>query len=126
MDRAAERLRPHDDLGGHVGEREFLGEFEHLVLAAAMRLNNAYGASLIQEIEDTTGRTVKAGSLYITLERLDKKGFLRLRTGEAVPGRGGRPKRYTEVTKEGVRALAMHRGALLRIWDGLETRLEDS
>jgi PadR family transcriptional regulator PadR len=126
MDRAGERLRPHDDLGGHVGERGFLGEFEHLVLAAAMRLSDAYGASLIQEIENTTGRTVKAGSLYITLERLEKKGFLRLRTGGAEPGRGGRPKRYAEVTREGVRALAMHRGALLRIWDGLETRLEDS
>ncbi len=109
-----------------MGEREFLGEFEHLVLAAAMRLSDAYGASIIQEIEDTTGRTVKAGSLYITLERLEKKGFLRLRMGGAEPGRGGRPKRFVEVTGEGVRALAMHRGALLRIWDGIEMQLEDS
>jgi DNA-binding PadR family transcriptional regulator len=107
-----------------VGDRTFLGEFEHLILAAAMRLDEAYGASLIREIEGTTGRRVQAGSLYITLERLEKKGFLRLRNGDVEPGRGGRPKRFAEVTEEGVAALATHRRALLNIWDGLETRLE--
>ena len=107
-------------------ERGFLGEFEHLVLAAAMRLRVAYGASLIREIEETTGRPVSAGSLYITLERLAKKGFVTLRTGGAEPGRGGRPKRFVEVTEAGVEALAAHRNALLRIWDGLEERLEGS
>ncbi len=109
-----------------MGGRTFLGEFEHLVLAAAMRLDEAYGASLMREIEATTGRSVKAGSLYITLERLEKKGFLKLRDGESVPGRGGRPKRFVSVTEEGVHALAVHRQALLRIWGGLESRLEQS
>ena len=109
-----------------MGDRVFLGEFEHLVLAATMRLDDAYGASLIREIEETTGRRVLAGSLYITLERLEKKGFLSLRTGPGEQGRGGRPKRFVEATEAGVRALAMHRGALLRIWDGLEGRLERS
>ena len=66
-----------------MADRVFLGEFEHLVLAATMRLDDAYGASLIREIEETTGRRVLAGSLYITLERLEKKGFLSLRTGPA-------------------------------------------
>ncbi len=107
-------------------KRHHLGEFEHLVLAAALRLDDPYGASLIREIEETTGRSVQAGSLYITLDRLAKKGFLVLRSGGAEPGRGGRPKRYADVTEEGVRALSAHRGALLRIWDGLEARLEES
>ena len=97
-----------------------------MVLAAAMRLHEAYGASLIREIEGTTGRRVQAGSLYITLERLERKGFLTLRSGESEPGRGGRPKRFADVTEEGVRALSVHRRALLRIWDGLEARLENT
>ena len=109
-----------------MGDHTFLGEFEHLVLAAAMRLDEPYGASLIREIEETTGRRVQAGSLYITLDRLAKKGFLTLRNGATEAGRGGRPKRYADVTEEGVRALSAHRGALLRIWDGLEGRLEES
>ena len=112
--------------GVGVGDRTFLGEFEHLVLAAAMRLDEAYGASLIREIERTTERRVQAGSLYITLERLEKKGFVRLSEGASEPGRGGRPKRFVDVTEEGVLALSVHRRALLRIWDGLEARLEKS
>ncbi|MGH7504276.1 MAG: hypothetical protein ACRELX_01435 [Longimicrobiales bacterium] len=48
------------------------------------------------------------------------------RNGEPDPRRGGRPKRFVEVTPEGVRALAEHRDALLRVWDGLETTLEDA
>jgi hypothetical protein len=69
---------------------------------------------------------VQAGSLYITLELLERKGFLTLRSGESEPGRGGRPKRFVDVTEEGVRALSAHRRALLRIWDGLEARLENT
>ena len=106
-----------------MGNGAFLGEFEHLVLAAVMRLDQPYGASLIREIEEVTGRGVQAGSLYITLERLEKKGLVVLRSGPAEPGRGGRPKRFADVTEDGVRTLAAHRSALLRIWDGLETRL---
>jgi hypothetical protein len=40
--------------------------------------------------------------------------------------RGGRPKRFVEVTPEGVRALADHRAALLRVWEGLEATLGDA
>jgi PadR family transcriptional regulator PadR len=107
-----------------VGERTFLGEFEHLVLAAAMRLDDAYGAAMVREIEETTGRAVQAGSLYITLDRLEEKGFVDLRDADPEPGRGGRPKRIVEVTPEGVAALGTHREALIRIWSGLEDRLE--
>jgi DNA-binding PadR family transcriptional regulator len=109
--------------GSFMGGRTFLGEFEHLVLAAALRLEHPYGASLLREIEETTGRTVQAGSLYITLDRLAKKGFVRLHAGASRPGRGGRPTRHVEVTQPGVEALSLHRRALLRIWDGLEGRL---
>lgn len=107
-----------------MGSRNPLGEFAHLVLAAALRLDRPYGASLVREIEDRTGRRVQAGSLYITLDRLEEKGLVRLATGRPEPGRGGRPKRYVEVTEDGVQAVADHREALLSIWSGLEARLE--
>jgi PadR family transcriptional regulator PadR len=107
-----------------MGDRTFLGEFEHLVLAAAMRLGEgAYGAALMREIEERTGRSVQAGSVYITVQRLEDKGLVTCALGEADEGRGGRPKRFVTPTPEGVRALAEHREALLRIWDGLEARL---
>lgn len=107
-------------------ERALLGEFEHLVLATALRLKAAYGAELVRELEERTGRQVRGGALYVTLDRLERKGYLISRLGEPDARRGGRPKRFVEVTAEGVRALTEHRKALLRVWEGLETAFGDA
>jgi DNA-binding PadR family transcriptional regulator len=107
-------------------ERAFLGEFEHLVLATTLRLEDGYGAELMKDLEQRTGRRVQGGALYVTLDRLESKGYLVSRMGDPDPKRGGRPKRFVTVTPEGVRALAEHREALLRVWEGLETRLGDA
>ncbi len=104
----------------------FLGEFEHLVLATALRLKDGYGAELVRELETRAGREVRGGALYATLDRLEQKGYLTSRMGDPDPRRGGRPKRFVEVTPDGVRALAEHRAALLRVWEGLEAALEKS
>ncbi len=107
--------------------RPNLGEFEHLVLATALRLKGeGYGATLIRELEERTGRQVLGGALYSTLDRLERKGYLVSRMGEPDPVRGGRPKRFVEVTPAGVRALAEQREALLRVWEGLEALLEEA
>jgi DNA-binding PadR family transcriptional regulator len=107
-------------------DRAFLGEFEHLVLATALRLKEGYGAELVRELEERTGRQVQGGALYVTLDRLEKKGYLQSRMGDPDARRGGRPKRFVQVTPEGVRALAEHREALLRVWEGLEATLGDA
>ena len=107
-------------------DRAFLGEFEQLVLATALRLGDGYGAELVRELEERTGRQVQGGALYVTLDRLEKKGYVTSRMGEPDPKRGGRPKRFVEVTPKGVRALAEHREALLRVWEGLEGTLGDA
>ena len=105
-----------------MGERQFPGEFEHLVLAAVMRLEKPYGAMLIEEIEERTGRRVPVGSLYVTLDRLEKKGFVTSTLEGSDRKRGGRPKRFIEPTPAGVRILGEHRRALLSMWDGLESQ----
>jgi DNA-binding PadR family transcriptional regulator len=107
-------------------DRAFLGEFEHLVLATALRLKEGYGAELVRELEERTGRQVQGGALYVTLDRLEKKGYLQSRMGDPDARRGGRPKRFVQVTPEGVRALAEHREALLRVWEGLEATMGDA
>jgi DNA-binding PadR family transcriptional regulator len=102
-----------------------LGEFEHMLLAAVIRLGeDAYGASLLTEIEQRTGRRVPSGSLYVTLDRLERKGLIRSHRGEPEPGRGGRPKRFVRITPEGVRAVRDVREAMLSLWAGIENRLE--
>jgi DNA-binding PadR family transcriptional regulator len=93
-------------------------------LATALRLKSGYGAQLVRELEERTGRQVQGGALYATLDRLEEKGFLTSRSGDPDPRRGGRPKRFVEVTPDGVRALAEQREAFLRVWAGLEGELK--
>ena|ERR1700674_1272699 len=93
-----------------------LGEFEYLLLTAAARLGqDAYGAAIRQEIENTTGRRCSLGALYTTLDRLETKGFLKTWMGKATPQRGGRPKRMVRVTAKGIRAATAFYEAVTQI-----------
>jgi PadR family transcriptional regulator, regulatory protein PadR len=104
--------------------RSSIGELEHMILAAVIRLGEeAYGASILQEIERRARRRVAGGSLYVTLDRLERKGLIESRVGEPEPGRGGRPKRFVRITSEGVRAVREVREAMLGLWSGIEGRL---
>lgn len=83
-----------------------LGEFEKLVMLAVLHLGQeAYGAPIIQELGERTQRTVSAGAVYVALRRLEKKGLVTSRLGKPSPHRGGRPKRFFSVNREGVEAL---------------------
>ena len=76
-----------------------LGEFELLVLLAVMRLKGeAYAVPVREEIEARTGRAVARGAVYMTLDRLVRKGYLRERGAPGGVERGGRPKRLFTVT----------------------------
>lgn len=107
--------------------RSNLGEFEHLVLLAILRLGDqAYAPAILEELEARTGRPPSPGSMYVTLDRLEEKGLLRSRLADANHERGGRPRRYVTVTPLGVRQLRASRTALLALWRGLEGMLENS
>lgn len=85
-----------------MSKSKSLGEFEILVMAALIRLSeNAYGVTIRQEIESRAGRGVSIGALYTTLQRMEDKGLVASRMGEATPERGGRAKRYFEITPKG-------------------------
>jgi len=101
--------------------RAYLGEFEHLVLLAILRLGDAaYAPAILEEIETRTGRAPSPGSMYVTLDRLEEKGLLRSRLADPRDDRGGRPRRYVTVTAYGMRELRASRTALLQLWKGLE------
>ena len=98
-----------------------LGEFEQVVLLAILRLgDDAYAVSIRDEILDCTGRDVARGSIYITLDRLETKGYLRSRLADPTPERGGRAKRYYALRPKAVEALKENRRALVALWRGLE------
>jgi PadR family transcriptional regulator, regulatory protein PadR len=97
-----------------------LGEFEYLVIVAAVRLgDDAYGAAIRQEIEDAAKRRCSTGSLYTTLDRLETKGLIKTWMGDATPQRGGRAKRMIRVTPKGVRAAAAFYEAVMRVSRGV-------
>src|SRR5678816_2653557 len=105
--------------------RTQLGELEHVVLLAILRLGDAaYAPAILEEIERRTGRAASAGSMYVTLDRLEDKGLLRSRLADAADERGGRPRRYVTVTALGLRELRASRAALIKLWRGLEGILE--
>jgi len=78
-----------------MSKRDYLGEFEHIVILALLRLaDRAYGVTVRQEIEERTGREVSIGAIYATLDRLEAKGYVKSVVGEPTPERGGRSKRF--------------------------------
>jgi len=88
-------------------QRTNLGEFEELVLLiAAVLHDNAYGISVMQEIENQTGREINISAVHSALDRLEQKGYLKSYMGGATNERGGRRKRLFSVTASGARALS--------------------
>ena len=97
-----------------------MGEFEQLVLLALLRLNNdAYGMEVREEIEKRTGREISYGAVYTTLDRLEQKGYVAHRLGDATPERGGRAKKYFCALPEGQKALRETQQALTVMWEGV-------
>jgi PadR family transcriptional regulator, regulatory protein PadR len=88
-------------------QRVNLGEFEELVLLiVAVLHDNAYGISVLQEIETQTGRQINISAVHSALDRLEQKGYLKSHLGGATNERGGRRKRLFSVTASGARALS--------------------
>jgi PadR family transcriptional regulator, regulatory protein PadR len=101
-------------------KRARLGEFELMVLLALLRLaENAYGVPIAREIENSIGREVGIGSVYAALERLEKKGLVSSRVGEPTPQRGGRAKRYFQVTNAGLAQVRRAQKTFTALWRGL-------
>ena len=105
----------------------YLGEFEQMVLLTVLQLEDgAYGVSIMDDLDRRVGRRVSRGAMYVTLDRLEDKGFLEGRVAEPTRERGGRAKRFVTVTPAGVRALARSRHALKELWRGLEPTLDEA
>lgn len=104
-----------------MADRDYLGEFEHIVVLALLRLENrAYGVTVRQEIEVRTHREVSIGAVYATLDRLEAKGYVKSHRGDPTPERGGRSKRFFRVTGKGVAAVNRTHRALRRLTEGLK------
>ena len=104
--------------------RESLGEIEHLVLLALLRLGErSYGVPILEEIAARTGRHVSRPAVYIALRRLEAKKLVSSRLGERTAERGGRAKRYFSLTAAGHRQMDATRKALMNMWEDVAHKI---
>lgn len=100
--------------------KHHLGEFEEIVmLTVAILHGEAYGFSIIEEIEERLQRSVSIGSLQVVLKRLETKGYLKSELGEASAVRGGKKKRYYTVTNLGKNIITKTKEQRLQLWDAI-------
>ena len=113
----------------------YLGEFEYAVLLGVLHLQAAEGADsadaayavpIRELIEARTGRPVARGALYTGLDRLEAKGCLKSRMGDATDERGGKARRYYTVSAAGMKAIRATHEAFASLTRGLESILEES
>ena len=100
-----------------------LGTLEmHVMLAVLRKGRKAYGVSIAEELEKRTKKRYSLGAIYTTLERMLEKKFVSARKGEATDERGGRAKKYFEVTALGQAAIYETLNATSRLSKGLRLR----
>lgn len=104
-----------------VPRDNLLGPHEQMILLAILRIGeNAYGMTIRREVESRSGRALSIGSVYTTLDRLQRKGYVRSRLGQPTTERGGRAKRHFRITAKGERALKESYELLRAMTEGLE------
>ncbi len=99
---------------------EILTRTEEIILLAVHRLgDNAYGVTIRQEVEQLVGKSYSVGAIYVPLDRMTERGWLRTTTGAPTAVRGGRAKRFYEVTPEGKQALLAAKELQDRLWSAV-------
>lgn len=105
--------------------KDTLGEFEELVMLAALRLGpEAYGLSIAREIEKTASRSASRASVYVTLRRLEGRGLISTRREAENDAPNGKPRRFVSVEARGLQLLRDSMRGRQRMWSGLEHVLE--
>jgi DNA-binding PadR family transcriptional regulator len=97
--------------------KEYLGEFEELVLTMVGILQEeAYGNAIVNEIKDRLDRDSNLSAVHVTLYRLEDKGFVKSSMGGATNTRGGRRKRIFTITNAGLAMLKSMKEAKVELW----------
>ena len=102
---------------------KLLSRAEELLLLAVWRLQeNAYAVTIRDQLLEVTGKSWAFGALFVSLDRLVKKGYLTSVLGEPTPERGGRSKRMYSLTRGGLQALIRIREIQRTVWDGVSDK----
>ncbi len=104
---------------------KILSRSDEILMLAILRLKeNAYGVTIIKEVQERTGKKLTFGSLWVSLDILNKRGFVKKRMADPTPQRGGRSKIYYSLPPKGIRALEDAREFQKSLWEGVPARLQ--
>jgi PadR family transcriptional regulator PadR len=99
---------------------KLLSRTEELLLNCILRLEeNAYTFMIREKLKEITGKTWAFGAIFISLDRLERKGYVKSYLGDETPERGGRRKRFYSVSKQGLKALAQIRKIDRTMWEDM-------
>jgi DNA-binding PadR family transcriptional regulator len=108
-------------------EPVLLSEVEQLVLLAVLRVGaGAYAVSIRDELQERAGVELTRGSVYVTLERLERKGYLRSHFSDPTPERGGKARRCFAVEAAALPRLRRAQASLQRLWEGVDLGVEEA
>lgn len=100
--------------------QEVLGGFEHQVLLTVARLDGAtYSVPIVLELQERAGREVAAATVFVTLRRLERRGYLSSSLADPEPGQVGRPRRVFRIQPAGLEALREAGDVLRRLSEGV-------
>ena len=103
---------------------KLLTRSEEMLLLAVWRLqDNAYGVTIREQLEDVTGRSWAFGALFVSLDRLIRKGHLESHFSDPLPVRGGRKRRLYSLSSKGRVALLDIRQIEKALWRGISESL---
>ncbi len=97
--------------------KNYLGEFEELILTMVGILEKeAYGNAIVERIGKELDRKVNLSAVHITLYRLEDKGLVSSEMSGATATRGGRRKRYFQITNAGIAQIQKLQGQRQQLW----------
>ena len=99
---------------------KYLSRADEILLLAILRLtDNAYGVTIIKEVQKRTGKKLTFGGLWVSLDVLHKRGYITKTLADPTPERGGRSKIYYNLTPDGLKALHQVRELQSSLWEGI-------
>jgi PadR family transcriptional regulator len=98
--------------------RELLGEVEQLVLLVILRLGEGTYAVPIRDELKKHGVDLSRGSVYVTLDRLERKKYVRSWFDDPTPEPGGKSRRCFAIERDGIAALRANQKLLRRLQAG--------
>jgi DNA-binding PadR family transcriptional regulator len=96
---------------------DLLTKQEELFLLAVFRIGkDAYLVNIREHLREHTGKAWAFGSIYITLEKLRRRGLIATRIGKPTSAQGGKAIKYYKLTQSGIQTLRDNKRLFDKMW----------